>query len=319
MKLIIQIPCYNEEDTLPLTLSELPRHVPGFEEVEWLVINDGSNDKTVKVANENGVDHVISYTSNRGLAHAFRIGLQACLDRGADVIVHTDADNQYAASSIPDLVLPVLRDEADLVVGDRQVWKHQEFGWGKRFLQDLGSKVVSHLSRISVPDVTSGFRAFSREAALTLNVLSRYTYTHETIIQAGMQNLKVVSVPVKVNPATRPSRLFRSQTAYVLRSAATILRVYTMYRALRVLLTIATPIFLAGFGLGIRFLYFYMTGNGSGHIQSLILCAVLLNLSFFLALIGILADLIGCNRRIIEDLLLQTKLIRNYSRDNKNT
>jgi glycosyltransferase involved in cell wall biosynthesis len=252
MKLIIQIPCYNEEHTLPQTLQALPRSLPGFEVVEWLVINDGSTDGTVKVAREHGVDHIISYASNRGLAHAFRTGLQASLDRGADVIVHTDADNQYAASSIPDLVLPVIKGEADVVVGDRQVWNHQEFGWVKKCLQRLGSRVVSHLSGISVPDVTSGFRAFSREAALALNVLSRYTYTHETLIQAGMQQLKVVSVPVKVNPATRPSRLFRSQTSYIFRSASTILRAYTMYRALKVFLLLAVPMFIAGQGCPVK-------------------------------------------------------------------
>ncbi|MCF7853742.1 MAG: glycosyltransferase family 2 protein [Candidatus Pacebacteria bacterium] len=307
MKLIIQIPCLNEERVLPQTLAELPREVPGFDTVEWLIIDDGSTDKTVEVARKNGVDHIIGFSTNRGLAAAFRAGLQASLECGAEVIVHTDADNQYAAASIRDLVRPILEEHADMVIGDRQVWKHPEFGFLKKCLQRLGSALVSQLSGVRVPDVTSGFRAYSREAAITLNVLSEYTYTHETVIQAGLHNLKVVSVPVDINPKTRPSRLFRSMGGYIRRSTATILRIYTLYKAFRVFTLLALLPFTAGLLLGVRFLAFYMAGNGAGHIQSLILCAVLLNLSFILFLIGVLADLIGFNRRLLENVLIRMR------------
>ena len=311
MKLIIQIPCLNEETTLPATLADLPREVPGIGEVEWLIVDDGSTDRTAEVARENGVDHVVSFSKNRGLAAAFRAGLQASLQHGADVIVHTDADNQYSANSIPDLVRPVIEDDADMVVGDRQIWGHEEFGFIKKCLQKLGSRVVSHMSGLDVPDVTSGFRAYSREAAMTLNVLSRYTYTHETVIQGGLHNLNVVSVPVEVNRKTRPSRLFRSIPAYLRDSGLTIARAYTMYKAFKVFVIAALVPFVLGFGLGVRFLYYYFTGNGSGHIQSLIFAAVLLNLSFVLFVIGVLAELIGCNRRLLEDVLIRVKKTEN--------
>ena len=307
MKLIIQIPCFNEEKTLPGTLDDLPREVPGVDTVEWLIIDDGSTDRTVEVAKEKGVDHIVSFSRNRGLAAAFRAGLQASLERGADVIVHTDADNQYCAGNIKDLVRPVIEENADMAIGDRQIWKHQEFGIVKKCLQKLGSMVVSQFSGISVPDAASGFRAYSREAAITLNVLSRYTYTHETIIQSGLHNLKVVSVPVQVNPKTRPSRLFRSIPAYLRDSTLTIGRAYTMYRSFKVFSFLATILFLAGFGIGVRFLRYYLIGEGGGHVQSLILATVLLNLSFVLFAIGVLAELIGCNRRLIEDLLIRMK------------
>lgn len=307
MKIIIQIPCYNEEETLPQTLADLPREIEGADVVEWLVVDDGSTDRTSDVARENGVDHVVRFSTNRGLAAAFREGVEAALDLGADIIVNTDADNQYPGSDIERLVRPILQGEADMTIGDRQIWKHPEFSFIKKCLQKLGSWVVSTFAHAKIPDVTCGFRAYSRDAALRLHVLSDYTYTHETIIQSGLHNLSVQSIPIQVNPMTRPSRLFRSVPTYVRHSAATILRIYTLYKSLKVFSILALIPFLGGMALGIRFLYFFFTGSPSGHIQSLILCAILLNLSFVLFLLGILADLIGFNRRLIEELLHRTK------------
>ncbi len=316
MKLIIQIPCFNEESTLPHTLADLPRSVDGVDQVEWLIIDDGSTDRTAEVAKAYGVDHVVSFSSNRGLAEAFKAGLQSSLERGADVIVNTDADNQYRGDNIVKLVRPVIEEKADMVIGDRGIWQHNEFGFVKKCLQKLGSSFVSHLSQVKVPDVTSGFRAYSRDAAMKLNILSQYTYTHETILQAGLHNFKITSVPVQVNPKTRPSRLFRSIHSYLRQSAATIFRVYTLYKAFRVFTLLALVTFLAGMGLGGRFLYYYFTGDGSGHIQSLILCAVIFNLSFILFVIGVIADLISFNRRLLEDLLIRVKVLSNGSNHN---
>ena len=307
MKLVIQIPCLNEEKTLPATLSDLPRSIEGVDTIEWLVIDDGSTDRTVEVAREHGVHHIVSFRVNRGLASAFRAGLHASLERGADIIVNTDADNQYRGDSIQALVRPILEGKADIVVGDRQIWQHPEFGFARKCLQTIGSRVVGQLASTVVPDVTSGFRAYSREAAIHLNVLSDYTYTHETIIQAGLDGLSIVSVPVEVNPAVRPSRLFDSVPSYLRRGGVAILRIYTFYRSLRVFFCMAAVPFLAGCALSIRFLYFYFTGRGSGHVQSLILAAVLLNLSFVLFILGVLADLVGFNRRLIEEILVRVR------------
>ncbi len=310
MKLIIQIPCFNEERTLPQTLAELPRDVPGIDEIEVLVIDDGSTDRTVEVARQAGVQHVVELPSNRGLANAFRTGLETALDLNADVIVNTDADGQYRGECIERLVRPIVEGRADMVIGERPIWQHQEFGPVKKVLQKVGSRLVSRLAGTRVPDVTSGFRAYSREAAMRLNVLTDYTYTHETVIQAGVHGLEIVSVPIDVNPKTRPSRLFGSIFGYLRASGATILRIYTLYRALRVFLLLAIPPFVIGCALGIRFLAYYAAGEGAGKIQSLILSAILLNLSFILCVIGVLADLIGFNRRLLEEILLHMRRIR---------
>ena len=314
MKLIIQIPCLNEEKTLPQALEELPRQIEGIDTIETLVIDDGSTDRTSEVARELGVNHVVRFSSNRGLAAAFREGLVTAVEMGADVIVNTDADGQYQGGGIERLVRPVVEGKADMVIGERPIWQHQEFGFVKKVLQKLGSRIVSRLARTPVPDVTSGFRAYSREAAERLNVLTDYTYTHETIIQAGSRGLRVTSVPIEVNPQSRPSRLFKSTFGYLRSSGATILRIYTLYRALRVFLLLALPPFVIGMVLAIRFLLYYLAGEGSGKVQSLILCAVLLNLSFILCVIGVLADLIGFNRRLLEDVLIQVKRLRRSSK-----
>ncbi|MBN1270154.1 MAG: glycosyltransferase family 2 protein [Kiritimatiellae bacterium] len=308
MKVIIQIPCYNEAATLPGTLADLPRQIEGVDAVEWLVVDDGSTDRTSDIAREKGVDHVVRFAVNRGLATAFREGIQACLDRGADIIVNTDADNQYCGAHVERLVRPILEGRADIVIGDRGVWKHAEFGFLKKCLQRLGSWFVGHLAGIQVPDVTSGFRAFSREAATRLNILTDFTYTQETVIQAGQHSLSVVSVPVEVNPRTRPSRLFRSIPAYLRASVPTILRIYTLYRPLKVFTFLAAIPFAGGLLLGLRFLYYhFFAAQAAGKIQSLIFSAILFNLSFLLFVLGVLADLIGFNRRLLEQILLRSK------------
>ncbi len=304
MKLIIQIPCLNEESTLPQTLADLPQSIDGIESIELLVIDDGSQDRTVEIAREHGVHHIVSFSSNRGLAAAFRAGLQKALEEGADLIVNTDGDNQYNGADIEVLVRPVLDHQADMVIGDRQISKHKEFSPLKKCLQRLGSWVIGSLAGTTVPDATSGFRAYSRQAALQMNILTQYTYTHETILQAGLLGLKIASVPVRVNPKTRQSRLFRSMSGYIRRSMATILRIYLKYKALKVFALLALMPFLAGSAIGVRFFYYYIVGQGDGKVQSLILCAVLLNLSFVLFVLGVLADLIGFNRQLIEEVLV---------------
>ena len=307
MKLIIQIPCFNEANDLPAALADLPRAIEGIDTIEWLIIDDGSSDGTAEVARAHGVHHVVQFTANRGLAAAFRSGLQRCVELGADIVVNTDADNQYQGADIERLVRPILDGEAEMVIGERPIWEHQEFNYLKKCLQKLGSRVVSRLARTPVPDVTSGFRAYTRDAAMRLNVLTDYTYTQETIIQAGLKGMQIRSVPIRVNAKRRPSRLFRSIPDYLCSSGQTILRIYTVYKALRVFLALALIPFGAGLLLGVRFLYFYFSGQGGGHIQSLVLCAVLLNLSFILFVIGVIADLIGFNRRLLEEILLYTK------------
>lgn len=302
VKLIIQIPCYNEAETLSATLADLPEQVEGFDEVEVLVIDDGSTDETVQVAKDHGVDHVLSLGRNRGLAVAFSQGVHKALELGADVIVNTDGDNQYCGWCIPDLVQPISAGEADVVVGDRQIDKVRHFSRTKKLLQRMGSWVVRWASGTDVPDAPSGFRALSREAALKLIVFSNYTYTLETIIQAGKKGLIVVSVPVETNEKMRESRLIRSVPRYVLRSAGTILRIFLMYEALRVFLSLGFLLALSGFALILRFLYYYVIGQGSGHVQSLIIAAILVVLGFQTFLLGLLADLIARNRQLNEDL-----------------
>ena len=303
-KLIIQIPCFNEETALPGTWHDLPTVLPGIDEIEVLVIDDGSHDRTVQVARELGVHHILELKPHVGLARGFQAGLDEALRLGADIIVNTDADNQYRGEDIPRLIQPVLDCTADIVVGDRGVGKSEHFSPTKRILQRVGSRVVQAAAGFPIPDATSGFRAYSREAALRLNVLSTYSYTLETLIQAGSWQMAVLFVPIQTNQQTRQSRLMRSIPHYLMNSGATIIRAYTMYRPLRVFLTIGGALLLAGLLLGLRFLYFFLisqsTGSPTGHIQSLILAAVLMIVGFQIGLIGLVADLIQFNRKLIE-------------------
>ncbi len=307
MKLIIQIPCYNEAATLPHTLDSLPRRIPGIDQIETLIVDDGSSDGTAKAAQEAGVDHVVRLPGHLGLAAAFIAGLEAGVKHGADIIVNTDADNQYHAEDIQRLVEPILCGKAQLVIGDRGVASQANFSPAKRMLQRLGSWVIEQASGVKTPDATSGFRAISREAALRTLVLSQYSYTLETLIQAGAERMQVVYVPVRTNPQTRPSRLMRNIPHYLANSTATILRAYTMYRPLRVFSLVGGVLIFLGLLLGLRFLYYYLTSNGAGHIQSVILAAVLLIVGFQVLLIGLVADLIGFNRMISEDTLYRVR------------
>ena len=307
MKLIIQIPCFDEEQTLPETVDALPREIPGIDVIELMVINDGSTDRTVQVARDLGVHHVVSFRRNRGLAYAFKAGLDASLRLGADVIVNTDADNQYRGDDVRALVKPILDCRADMVIGDRRVDSIPHFGFVKKKLQKLGSAVVRQVSRTTVPDTTSGFRAYSREAAMRLNLVSEFTYTLETIIQAGQNKMAVHSVPVRTNDVTRPSRLFRSVPQYVRRSVGTILRIFLMYRPLTVFLWLGGLVLAVGLALGVRFLVYYFTGGGSGHVQSVVLSAALLGIGVQIVVMGLLADLIGANRKLVEDVLHRVK------------
>jgi glycosyltransferase involved in cell wall biosynthesis len=307
LKLIIQIPCYNEAETLPVALSALPREVPGFDAVEWLIIDDGSTDETVKVAQENGVNHIVRHARNQGLARGFLTGLEACLQHAADVVVNTDADNQYCAADIPALTTPILEGKADIVVGARPIDVIEHFSPVKKLLQKLGSWVVRIVSRTDIPDAPSGFRAMSRQAAQRLMVFNDYTYTLETIIQAGQKNMAIMSVPVRVNEHLRPSRLVESVPSYIQRSIMTMVRIFVIYRPFRFFGAIGTLLFCAGFVLGLRFIYFYLTGGGRGHIQSVILAAVLLGMGFQTVLVAFLADLLAANRKLLEDIRYAVK------------
>lgn len=306
MKLIIQIPCHNEAETLSLTLRDLPRALPGIDVIEYLVIDNASTDLTAEIAQQAGVHHII-YLPVKGLAGAFIAGIEACLMHGADIIVNTDADNQYDAEDIQHLVEPILAGRAQLVVGDRGVATQKNFSPLKRLLQRLGSKVIAFASGIDTPDATSGFRAISREAAMRTLVFSNYSYTLETLIQAGAHRIPVEYVPVHTNPQTRPSRLMHSLRHFMANQIATILRAYTMYRPLRVFTALSVLLILGGLALGIRYLYFVLNGQGVGHIQSVILAAVLWIVGFQVFLIGLVADLIGFNRKIMEEVLYRVR------------
>jgi len=309
MYLIIQIPCYNEEQSLPAALADIPAHIPGVNTIETLVVDDGSSDHTVDVAIRLGVDHIIRLPGHKGLAAAFQTGLDACLRLGADIIVNTDGDNQYPQADIPRLIVPILENEADIVIGDRQVHTIPHFSPLKKRLQQWGSWVVCLASGIRAPDATSGFRAYSREAALRMSVLTRYTYTLETLIQAGKKGLRVAYVPVQVNQPTRDSRLIRSNWAYVKQSAATILRLYVFYEPLRTFSYISLPFVVVGLFALLRFLYFHFTGQtGVGrHVQSLVFGGTLLTIGFLLFILGVIADIIAANRMLIEETLYRVK------------
>lgn len=311
MKLIIQIPCYNEAGTLAIALNALPRKVEGFDTVEWLIINDGSSDETLKVAKECGVDHIVNFKHNQGLARGFMAGIQECLKQGADVIVNTDADNQYEAQDIPKLVRPILEHNAEYVIGARPISQTKHFSPAKKMLQKLGSWVVRKASNTDIPDAPSGFRAMSRECAMQLNVYNNYTYTLETIIQAGQKNMAISSVPIRTNEDLRPSRLLSSIPNYIKKSVVTIIRIFVVYKPFRFFMSIAAILFAFGFLLGLRFLYFYFTGGGIGHTQSVVLAGVLIGMGFQTMLVAFLADLMASNRMLLEDLRfrgLQDKL-----------
>ncbi|NQV20151.1 MAG: glycosyltransferase family 2 protein [Rhodospirillales bacterium] len=314
-KLIIQIPCYNEAETLGVTVAALPRLVPGVDKVEILVIDDGSTDGTDLVAREVGVHHVVRLPRNQGLAAAFMAGLRASIDAGADIIVNTDADNQYCADDIPKLVDPVLRGDAEIVVGARPIAEIGHFSPAKKFLQKLGSWAVRQASKTDIPDAPSGFRAFSRDAAMQMNVFSEYTYTLETIIQAGQKNMAIVSVPVRVNEELRPSRLIKSISSYISRSVLTIARIFVLYRAFRFFAMLGATLFGVGFLLALRFLYFYLTGEGDGHVQSVLLSVGLMTMGFIALIFGIIADLVSINRKLLERITVQVhrvdELLRN--------
>jgi glycosyltransferase involved in cell wall biosynthesis len=307
VKLIVQIPCYNEEQTLPETVADIPRQIDGIDKVEILIIDDGSRDRTVEVAREIGVDHIIRNKRNAGLARTFRKGLDACLVRGADIIVNTDGDNQYAGADIPKLVQPIIEGRADMVIGDRETSKIPHFSPIKKVLQYLGSGVVRRLAGIWVPDTVSGFRAFSREAAMRINVVSSFSYTIETVIQAGKRQLAVDSVPIRTNPKTRDSRLFKSIPHFIQNSLGTMVRMYAMYQPLRVFFYLGAVMVIIGLLPILRFLYFYFTSGGAGHIQSLLLGSVLVILGFITFLVGLVADLISFNRQLLEMTLERVK------------
>ena len=301
MKLIIQIPCYNEAETLEVALNDLPKKIEGIDCIEYLIINDGSKDKTVEVAKNWGVHHVVNFKQNKGLAKGFMAGLDGCLRNGADIIVNTDADNQYCGEDIEKLVRPILNGEADMVIGARPIDETEHFSWIKKKLQHFGSWVVRKASNTDIPDAPSGFRAFSREAAMRINVVNDYTYTLETIVQAGRERIAITSVPIRTNGELRPSRLFNSILGYVKKSMLTIIRAYMMYKPLRCFTFVAIVPTLIGLLIGGRYLYFIAMGTAGGHVQSLLLACTLIILGFLTLVVGLLADVLAANRKLIED------------------
>jgi len=309
MKLIVQIPCLNEEKTLPETINDIPRTIEGIDAVEILIIDDGSTDRTVDVARELGVDHIVSNRGNKGLALTFMKGVNACLRLGADIIVNTDGDNQYNGADIAKLVQPILKGEADIVVGDRKTETIAHFSFIKKKLQKMGSMMVRFLSGTRVPDAVSGFRAFSRDAAMQLNVVSAYSYTVETIIQAGNKKLSIASVPVGTNPKTRESRLVKSIPRFIMQQFSTMLRMYAMFKPFRTFFFIGAVFIIIAMVPSVRYIYFLMIGKGSGHIQSLILATILFVVGFQVLIVGLLGDVISFNRKLIEETLLRVKEI----------
>jgi glycosyltransferase involved in cell wall biosynthesis len=309
MKLVVQIPCYNEADNIANTIAAIPRKVPGVDEIEVLIIDDGSSDGTAEAAKSAGADHIVRHRRNRGLAAAFQSGLDASLKAGADIIVNTDADNQYEAEDIPQLIEPILSGKADIVVGDRQVANNEHFSLKKRMLQVLGSGLVRRLAGVDISDAVSGYRAMSREAATQLNILSTFSYTTEMLIFAGKKRLAITSVPVRTNAPVRSSRLFRSIPQFIMNTGITVARVYTLYNPLRTLALIGAIIFLAGTIPVFRFLYLFAIGQGAGHVQSLVIGGTLVVVGFITFLFGIIADLIGRNRQMIEMSLVKLRKI----------
>lgn len=309
MKLIIQIPCYNEAETLKIALDALPGQIDGIDEIEYLIINDGSVDETVAVAKEWGVDYVVNFKQNKGLARGFMAGIDASLRNGADIIVNTDADNQYCADDIEKLIRPILKGQYDIVIGERPIDDTEHFSPLKKKLQHLGSWVVRAASGTDIPDAPSGFRAYSREAAMQLNVINNYTYTLETIIQAGREKMAMTSVPIRTNGELRESRLFKSMDAYVKRSGGVIIRSFAMYKPLKFFVMTGLVPFVVGVLIGIRFLFFYIQGAGGGHIQSLILAAVLLMMGWQTEMMGLQADIIAANRKLLQDIQYRVKML----------
>ena len=318
MKLIIQIPCYNEEETLKITWDDLPRHIDGIDKIEYLIINDGSKDGTVAKAKELGFDYVVNFKSNKGLAKGFMAGLDACLHLGADIIVNTDADNQYCGADIEKLVRPILEGKADIVIGERPIDQTEHFSWKKKKFQHLGSWVVRVASKSDIPDAPSGFRAYSREAALRLNVVNDYTYTLETIIQAGQEKMSMTSVPIRTNGETRPSRLFSSMWRYMKRSASVIMRSFIMYKPMRFFSTIGVIMFLLGLGIGIYFLIISNFGTTGGHVQLLLLMTILMLIGVISFLIGLLGDAISANRKLLEDVQYRVRSLECIQNTAKN-
>ena len=302
MKLIIQISCYNEEETLPETLKALPKNLEGIDKIEILIVNDGSTDQTLAVAKKHGVDHILSFKRNQGLARSFMAGINECLKQGADIIVNTDGDNQYCADDIPKLVKPILEGKADMVVGARPISRIKHFSFTKKVMQKIGSWLVRRVSHTEVQDAPSGFRAIARNAALKLNVFNTFTYTHETIIQGGLKNMVILNVPIRVNGVKRPSRLFKSLPLYIIRSFIAILRMLVVYRPFRFFFTIGAIFLFAGLIFGARYLYLLIIGQGGGHIQSVILSGVLIGISFQMMLVAFIADLLGVNRKLLEEI-----------------
>ena len=314
MKLIIQIPCYNEEATLHIALQDLPKKIEGIDEIEYLIINDGSKDRTVEVARKWGVNYVVNFKRNKGLAYGFLAGIDACLRNGADIIVNTDADNQYVAADIEKLVRPILEGKTDIVIGERPIDETEHFSPLKKKLQHFGSYVVRVASKSDIPDAPSGFRAYSRDAAMRVNVINEYTYTLETIVQAGRSKIAMTSVPIRTNPELRKSRLFHSMFGYVKKSMVTILRAFMMYKPLKFFSIIGALVFLLGAVIGVRFLVFFFSGSGNGHVQSLILASTLMLLGFQTIIVGLQADLIAANRKILEDIQYRVKRL-DYEND----
>lgn len=302
MKLIIQIPCYNEAETLEIALNDLPKHIDGVDEIEYLIINDGSKDNTVEVAKNWGVNYVVNFKQNKGLAKGFMAGLDACLRNGADIIVNTDADNQYVGEDIAQLIQPILDGKADMVVGERPIDQTEHFSPLKKKLQHFGSWVVRKASKTDIPDAPSGFRAYSRDAALRMNVVNEYTYTLETIVQAGRNKMAITSVPIRTNGELRPSRLFNSMMGYVKKSMLTIIRAFLMYRPLMFFSTLGGIMSLVGVGIGVRFLCYLFAGTGAGHVQSLILASMMIILGVMTIIVGLQGDIIAANRKLLEDI-----------------
>lgn len=309
MKLIIQIPCYNEAETLEVALNDLPKHIDGVDVIEYLIINDGSKDETVEVARNWGVNYIVSFRNNKGLARGFMAGLDACLRNGADIIVNTDADNQYCGADIEKLIQPILRHEAGMVIGERPIDETEHFSPLKKKLQHLGSWVVRKASKTDIPDAPSGFRAYSRHTAMRLNVVNEYTYTLETIVQAGRQKMAVTSVPIRTNGELRPSRLFNSMFGYIKKSMLTIGRALMMYKPLYCFTMIAAVFGIVGVGIGIRYLVYWATGAGAGHIQSLILASMLIIIAVLCEVIGLLGDVISANRKLLEEIQFELRRI----------